>query len=337
MRNERANATVLRLPLEVVAPPPAPRSRGALAVAAVLIVAACFVPLPLPLFARAGACAAIALVAWARMRSTVAIAAKPEGWVCLDAHGIVRTDEAGTRPIVRWDEPFGLTVLANEARAHAILAFTTPKQTRYLNVRVGSSSRDGGARGGALFDRDGATGDLFGRAVIVADADTQADGRAALGLRDAAKLVRTAMAKSPGAEGRIYLSDSRGAGVTLDGGALSVGERTFDLTAPLEWRGFVFHEPGAHLGTVYQGTWVRQGGQEVVLVAPMPPEPGFLAGYPQAPGQRLGPSESVPPSRELRVAIERLFMLPLRQALERAPRLSRAGAPTRGGRHAVQT
>jgi hypothetical protein len=39
----------------------------------------------------------------------------------------------------------------------------------------------------------------------------------------------------------------------------------------------------------------------------------------------------VPPPREQRVAIERLFMLPLRQALDRAPRVPRTSkAPEKG-------
>jgi hypothetical protein len=35
----------------------------------------------------------------------------------------------------------------------------------------------------------------------------------------------------------------------------------------------------------------------------------------------------LPPPREQRVAVERLFMLPLRQALDRAPRLTRTSTP----------
>ena len=35
----------------------------------------------------------------------------------------------------------------------------------------------------------------------------------------------------------------------------------------------------------------------------------------------------VPPPRELRLGIERLFMLPRRQALDRAPRATRASTP----------
>jgi hypothetical protein len=44
-----------------------------------------------------------------------------------------------------------------------------------------------------------------------------------------------------------------------------------------------------------------------------------------------------PPPRDLRVAVDRLFMLPLRRALDRAPRVSRPGISTRGGHDAIRT
>jgi len=63
---------------------------------------------------------------------------------------------------------------------------------------------------------------------------------------------------------------------------------------------------------VYQATWVRQGDAELVLVAP-------------ASGDLGGADE--PPSRDLRLAVDRVFMGPLRRALERAPRASRPTFP----------
>ena len=35
----------------------------------------------------------------------------------------------------------------------------------------------------------------------------------------------------------------------------------------------MFHESGGRVGTVYQGTWVRQADAEAILVAPMPETP----------------------------------------------------------------
>ncbi len=357
----------LRSPLEVVAPAPEPEPlRALLASAIVLVLVAGAWMLPLPLAARAIAIGAIALGAALvllrarRRKSPMAI-----GWVSVDSAGIVRTDESGTRSIVRWDEPFGLTVLANEARGRAILAFTTPAQTRYLHVRM-QTGRPGAADTTLRHD-DGADGKgLLARAVTVADGDLQGDARVALGMKDAARVVRLVGSKSPFAFERIYLSDPAGGGVTLDGTTLRVGERVFDLAAPLEWRGFMFHEPWSLSGhpetpvsTIYQSTWIRQGALEVALVAPMPAE----LSPPQTSGQAAphgahgahdahdtGAQRAIvkdlrlmqslpdsPPPRELRVAVERLFMLPLRRALDRAPRVSRPSIPARGERPAVQT
>jgi hypothetical protein len=73
---------------------------------------------------------------------------------------------------------------------------------------------------------------------------------------------------------------------------------------------------------------VRQGDGEVVLVAPvgeaaLPGAAGPSAAA--APDARLMHAVGgEPPPRELRRAIDRLFMLPLRRALDRAPRASRA-------------
>jgi hypothetical protein len=119
-----------------------------------------------------------------------------------------------------------------------------------------------------------------------------------------------------------------------------VKELVFDLRAPLEWRGFMFFETAGHMSTVVQATWVRQAGNELILVAPLPAE---VSGVRRALGGDVeaelaaardlrlmqAPPEK-PPAPELRTAIERLFMVPLRQALDRAPRTSRPNfAPPR--------
>src|SRR5262249_40935229 len=83
-----------------------------------------------------------------------------------------------------------------------------------------------------------------------------------------------------------------------------------------------------------------QNDHEVVLVAPLPPESSWMkdlreSARPSATHDKLAQravvrdlylSQSLPeeaPPRDLRLAIDRLFMLPLRQALDRAPRISR--------------
>jgi hypothetical protein len=328
MRDERPQATELRLPLEAAAPSPRRAGQRARVLGAFLVVSVALLA-PFPWWARALVALAIA-VGLARSLRRATAAVPPPGWVCLDAVGIVRTEGTTVSRFAQWDEPFGMTVLANETHTRAVLAFTTPSQTRYLGVRLEVHPDDPLAprhgNGGARF-----AGDLLARAVTVADGDLVGDARVSLSAKDATRLLRAASARSPRAVDRIYLSDPRGESIVLDGTALSVGARTFDLSLPLEWRGSMFHEAGASVATLYQATWVRQGGMEVVLVAPMPAELSMLALV------GSGTEDISAPPRELRVAIERLFMLPLRRALDRAPRASRAEAPPPGGPHAVQT
>jgi hypothetical protein len=260
---------------------------------------------------------------------------RPSRWVTVDGARITRTDESGETVLATFGAPFGVTVLSNHARTRALLAFTTPEQTRYVRMRI--RGPEDGAR----------VRELLARASTVPDGD-QVLGEEeddALSASSALRLVETVEKRDPAAMGRLFLTDPRGAEIVLDGDELRLGERTVDLTAPLEWRGFMFHESLGHLTTIYQATWLRQSAVELVLVASMPSEiSSWMVGKPpKAVGDltrdtlvqralvrdlRLMQSlPDVPPPREQRVAVERLFMLPLRQALDRAPRLTRTSAP----------
>lgn len=133
--------------------------------------------------------------------------------------------------------------------------------------------------------------------------------------------------------------DARGAPLVLNGGErreLRVGDRVLDLSAPIEWRGIVFQEGLGQAIAVYQGTWIRQGSTEIVLVSLLPSlmsagaqgiaENGSLAGLDRSVLRDLRLMQAVPeepPPVEQRVAIDRLFMLPVRYALDRAPRPSK--------------
>src|SRR6202042_3224344 len=98
--------------------------------------------------------------------------------------------------------------------------------------------------------------------------------------------------------------------------SLIIGEGTFDLASPIEWRVFTFQEGEPGVAALYQATAIRQGTLEMVLVCRAPEE---LASW------SVGRGSDAPPPRESRVAIDRLFMTPLRAVLEGAPRLSRPG------------
>jgi hypothetical protein len=263
-----------------------------------------------------------------RLRRSRVAQRPPAGWIASDAKGLVRIDAAGTTTrLADWGAPFGVTVLANERRDRGLLAFTTLEQTRYVRVRASEDERE-------------LARDLFARASIASDGDVvlgaRGDDDVALGAGDASRVLRALNANAAGALDRILLSDSRGAPIVLDGDELRLGERVIDLRSPVEWRGFMFFETAGHMSTVVQATWVRQATVELVLVAPMPAEVSgvrrVLGGDVEAERaaardlRLMQASPDQPPPHELRLAIERLFMVPLRRALDRAPRASRGVA-----------
>ncbi|HKQ71248.1 MAG TPA: hypothetical protein VJT73_18015, partial [Polyangiaceae bacterium] len=250
------------------------------------------------------------------------------------------------RLLLDFSAPFGLTLLANGARQRLVLAVTTARDAVYFAARLDLSERH-------------ALRHLLSFASTISDDDAVLDATAPDGapleLRagDLENLVRTLLAVSPGALDRCLLSDTRGAPVTLDGADLRIGRRGFDLRAPLEWRAMLFQEPfGVVMPTsdhdkspiappggimVYQGTWVRQGACEVVLVSLMSsvsaaaasekPDDGTTPEVASAVLRDLRLMQATPeppPPFELRVGIERMYMLRLRAALDRAPRPSKA-------------
>ncbi len=302
--------------------PAEPLSRGGQVLAAGVVAAAVGAALRMPLpsswsemalvaaYVRPFAVALVLLAAFGVRRLTSRGVALPRGYLVADATGVHResssssaTTAAATTPtaMLRWNEPFGVTLLASRARDRLVCAVTTPSATRYVGVRV---PRD---------DADART--LLGRASTVSDDDILAisgDDTVRLGATEALTLLTHLQMRAAGAMERIYLTAPRGERIELDGYELRAGERVIDLSAPLEWRAFVFHESGGTVAALYQATWVRQADAELFFVAPTAGEIGFT---------------DEPPPRELRLAIDRVFMLPLRRALERAPRASRPNFP----------
>ncbi len=227
--------------------------------------------------------------------------------------------------------PFGVTLFANRARTRAVLVVTTPATTCY----VGALVREG--------DRAPCR-DLLAAAFTVANDERALDAAAPDGapfvvsggtLR---RLYRRLCERDARCPGRLFLSDARGAPVVLDGPSLVAGPLAFDLARPLDWQGLLFREgQGA---AVYQGTQVRQNEHEAVFVALLPalasPSPGDTAATGEPSVERavvrdqglLNVSVVDPPPPHLRVAIERLFMLPLRAALSEAPVRTQAPSGT---------
>ncbi len=316
--------------------PPSTRSRRIAAIAlgiAGLAVSAAAGPLalPLPLAVQiAVGLAGLVAIAWAVLARRPVV--QPSGtYLEADATGLTRVTR-GTRDepdatkrtvFATWDAPFGVALLASYGRPTALLAFTTPTQTRYVPARID--------------DRSEEDDELLARIAVLADLDL-VDGiahDAALTAAATAALVRHVEGHDKNALGRVYLSDGKGMPIALDRATLAVGERSFDLTSQLEWRPLMFHESTGQAAALYQATWIRQAGSEVVLVAPMPASivPRETNAHREASG-RLGraltrdlrllqaPAES-PPSRDVRVAIDRPFMMAVRRVLDDAPLASR--------------
>jgi hypothetical protein len=229
--------------------------------------------------------------------------------------------------------PFGVTLLATPRRERAVLLLTSASGTFYIGAHFDVDARRAAA---PILDRATTVGgDDVGLESIAPDGDPLL-----IAPEDFVTLLDTLVARSPSCLDRFVLTDARGADLTLDGRALLVGDRSIDLDAPLEWRAIVFQEAFGQSVAVYQGTWVRQGSHELVLVCLLPSlGPAIfadidLAGLDRTPGQSpkaplsgllrdirlMQATPEQPPPTEQRVAIDRHFMLPVRCALDRAPR-----------------
>ncbi|AKT39793.1 IMP dehydrogenase [Chondromyces crocatus] len=231
----------------------------------------------------------------------------------------------GQPPAVLLDENqlFGVTLLASPRRERVVVLLSSPSGTFYIGAGFGPATRRAFA---PLIE---------GATIVTADEGGLSaigpDGEPLLLAPDAfATLLDQLTALSPGCRERFLLTDARGLTVGLEGHELRAGGRTFDLRASIEWRAFVFQEPIGQAVALYQGTWIRQGTNEIVLVCLMP----GLTPSPEGEGVSLasldrralrdlrlmqGPPEDPPPT-EQRVAVDRLVMLPIRSALDKAPR-----------------
>jgi len=234
---------------------------------------------------------------------------EPRGWLVVDDRGVRRIEGGKDSRLADWTDGLGVTVLARADRSRLALALTTPRATRFVPVAV--AGEDDRACAPTLLDR----------AATVAESDLRVDDGAAISAADAEAVLLSIAARAPGALDRVLLVDAMGEAVVLDRWELRVGARRIDLSSALEWRAFVFQELGSLAASLCQATWVRQGDAEVVFVAPMPADTAWLQAAPDV--RLMQAPQGEPPPRELRRAIDHLFMLPLRRALDRAPRISR--------------
>jgi hypothetical protein len=255
----------------------------------------------------------------------------PHGWLLVDDDGLHRADGATQVTLVEWTEPFGVTVLASVDRGTILIALTSPRATRYIPATV----RDAEDASAAIT--------VLERATTAAASDLRVGDAAALSAADAERLLVAIARREAASLDRVYLSDASGQAVVLNRDELRVGARRVDLSAPLEWRASLFQERGVHSASICQATWVRQGEVEIVLVSPLAADGGWVVDANvavRAAGRGAAAKLSVahdlrltqavagePPPRDSRHAIDRVFMLPLRRALDRAPRAARVLAP----------
>lgn len=232
---------------------------------------------------------------------------------------------------------FGVTLLSNRQRDRIVAAITSDEGALLFATTVDVEGRK-------------AMGELLARSTVVGGDDhaldaTGPDGAPVfLDSADFRELVSVLGDRDKSCFERIVLTDQHGSPLILDGADLYVREQHFDLRRPLEWRSILFQEPFGTAVTLYQGTWIRQAGSEVVLVSLL--SPTFFegsapdlerAGIPELDvmatrDQRLLQATATdPPPVEQRVAMDGLFVGPLRAVLDQAPRASsqivRSGHP----------
>ncbi|NUP08021.1 MAG: IMP dehydrogenase [Polyangiaceae bacterium] len=232
---------------------------------------------------------------------------------------------------------FGVTLLSNRRRDRLVAALTSDTGTLLFATSIEAEGRR-------------AMNHLFARSTVIGGDDYALDAAGLDGSsvhlepEDFSALITALGDRDKGCFERIVLTDQHGTPLILDGGDLYVRDKHFDLSRPLEWRSILFQEPFGTAVTLYQGTWIRQGTAEIVLVSLLTPtffegsSPDVeRAGIPELDvmalrDQRLLQATATdPPPVDQRVAMDGLFVIPLRAVLDQAPRASsqpvRAGHP----------
>lgn len=285
------------------------------AIGALAIVAAAFVSMP--------ECAALGILGVVVLaRSTQVFRrqrrAANQGEIRIDGGALVRSTRSRPRDtLARFDEPFGLTLLSDSHGERIVLAFSTPHGVRYVAASPGPASSEAEWRA------------LLARAVRVSTDSPFAESmhQPTLSGPTAYDLVRALERRAPRAAECFFLTGIDGEPIELEGATLRVGARYFDLASPLDWSGFLFHEPTHAGATIYHATRIAQGEHELVFVAPVDEDLARITALSRRAEARFGSDDVArvrtslgpAPRPSQRVAIDRLFMFALRRALGGAP------------------
>ncbi len=229
---------------------------------------------------------------------------------------------------------FGVTILASAARDKVVLAITAPGNILCVGADVSPSGPDRRRILDLLPHSVTASGDDLVMSTVLPDGTVVV-------LSDSSwlRLLDALVGMDTLSLDRCFLSDSAGGQIVWTGDRLRARGMAFQLDQPFEWRGWVFHEAARGLGAAFQATSIRQGKDEVVFVSLVGADvrvsihdaeqsrladaDSFLLRDARLSDMPLGP----PPAHDRRLAIDRLFMLPLRRALDRAQRVNRSSVP----------
>lgn len=308
-----------------IAPSPPPTAGPSVLVVPLLVMAvglAIFVP-SLPI--RVAAPVALLLFAallWSRRPAPRLLAQRlgPRRGVSLERGALSFHPEQGSPKVaMSLLEPFGMTLVTNPKRDRLVAVWSSASGLFYVGTSLDAASRR--ALAPLIMRAFTSLGDEAALPAIGPDG-----APLDLSPSDFAALFFAVEELDPACVERIVASDARGAPFKLDGRELMIGDRRFDLDAPLEWRPFVFEEAFGQAIAVYQGTAIRQGGSEAVLVS-LSLQPSMLPLHEGEDGmvdramirdlRLMQAVAEAPPPREKRVAIDRLFVLPMRSALDR--------------------
>ena len=290
------------------------------------VVAALTSSIALLIVACVSSLAAPLIVARRRRGPVVAPTSPSESALLVDASGvtlIVERDRA--ERLVSFQPSFGICVLASAARSGLVVAITSSART----VCIGADFTPAEWR---RFDM------LLPHAVTVTANELAMATLLPTGERlqvestSLLHLIELLLRLDPSAMERCILSDNEGRSIVLERDRLATPRCTFRLDQPFEWRALRFLETAGTMDAVFQGTWIRQGKDEVVLVCLLADDvrssihdvAALGLGSPDAfllQDARLADGVVVPPPpRDRRIAVDRLFMLPVRRALDRAHR-----------------
>lgn len=224
-----------------------------------------------------------------------------------DAAGVHRITHGEKKTLVEGDEG-GICVLVNCARSRGVVVFSSETHTRYIGFEL---------HGARLQDRTL----ILENAAICADLELEELAHShPLQSSEVADLLTYLKIRYPHAYGRLCSRTPAGERIALSRHTIEIGEHSFDLHAPIQWKAGTFFEWMGSLTRLFQATTLRQGDRSVAFVCAMPtelsvgPDPKLVASdlaLVQAPTQAA--------PRGQKIALERLYMLHLRTILAGAP------------------